>query len=59
LQLDRFGTVAIPYYAVVSPDENIVAEFAGKTDDAGEFLAFLTSGAPAGSKALSAAGVRR
>jgi thiol:disulfide interchange protein DsbD len=48
LQLDRFGTVAIPYYAVIRPDETVVAEFAGRTPDAGEFLAFLTTGEPAG-----------
>ena len=44
LQLDRFGTVAIPYYAVVRPDETVVAEFAGSTPDATAFLAFLTAG---------------
>jgi thiol:disulfide interchange protein DsbD len=59
LQLDRFGTVAIPYYAVVSPDESTVAEFAGKTSDPEAFLAFLTSGAPANAQQLSAADVRR
>ncbi|MEX2299292.1 MAG: cytochrome c biogenesis protein CcdA [Bryobacterales bacterium] len=57
LQLDRFGTVAIPYYAVIRPDETIVAEFAGRTPDAGEFLAFLTTGEPAGGGELSAADV--
>jgi thiol:disulfide interchange protein DsbD len=50
LQLDRFGTVAIPYYAVVQPDETVVAEFAGRTTDAAEFLAFLTSGRPQSAK---------
>jgi thiol:disulfide interchange protein DsbD len=45
LQLNRFGTVAIPYYAVVGPDETVVAEFAGRTTDADAFRAFLTSGA--------------
>jgi thiol:disulfide interchange protein DsbD len=42
LQLDRFGTVAIPYYAILEPDETVVAEFAGKTSDAPAFLKFLT-----------------
>jgi thiol:disulfide interchange protein DsbD len=56
LQLDRFGTVAIPYYAVIRPDETIVAEFAGRTPDAGEFLAFLTTGGSAGGGELSATG---
>ncbi len=55
LQLDRFGTVAIPYYAVIRPDETVVAEFAGSTPDAGAFLAFLTSGQPAHGGQVSAA----
>jgi thiol:disulfide interchange protein DsbD len=46
LQLDRFGTVAIPYYAVLQPDETVVAEFAGKTSDSAAFLKFLTAGSP-------------
>ena len=41
LQLDRFGTVAIPYYAIVRPDETIVAEFPGRTRDVEEFRRFL------------------
>jgi thiol:disulfide interchange protein DsbD len=62
LQLDRFGTVAIPYYAVVRADETVVAEFAGSTPDAAEFLAFLTSGRPqsadrAGTAPSAAAGL--
>ena len=57
LQLDRFGTVAIPYYALVRPDETLVAEFAGSTPDAAAFLAFLTAGRPVGGE-LSAADAR-
>ena len=41
----RFSTVAIPYYAIVDPDEKVVATFPGLTRDAGEFLRFLRSGA--------------
>ena len=44
LQLDRFGTVAIPYYAIVRPDETIVAEFPGRTRDVEEFRRFLNPG---------------
>jgi thiol:disulfide interchange protein len=58
LQLDRFGTVAIPYYAVLRPDETVVAEFAGSTPDATAFLAFLTAGRPQGGGQLSAADSR-
>ena len=42
LQLDRFGTVAIPYYAIVHPDESIAAEFPGRTRDVEEFRRFLS-----------------
>ena len=44
MQLDRFGTVAIPYYAIIRPDESVLAEFAGRTRNTEEFLQFLTSG---------------
>jgi len=41
LQESRFGTVAIPFYAIVSPDEKVIATFAGLTRDASQFLRFL------------------
>ena len=44
LQLNRFGTVAIPYYAIVRPDETIAAEFPGRTRDVEEFRRFLSAG---------------
>jgi len=37
----RFGTVAIPYYAIVDPDERIIAKFPGLTHNVSEFVAFL------------------
>ncbi|MCS6951238.1 MAG: cytochrome c biogenesis protein CcdA [Bryobacterales bacterium] len=39
----RFGTTAIPYYAILDPDERVRATFAGLTRDTEEFLAFLQS----------------
>ena len=45
LQLNRFGSVAIPHYAIVRPDETIAAEFSGRTRDVDEFRGFLRSGA--------------
>ncbi len=45
LQLNRFGSVAIPHYAIVRPDETIAAEFSGRTRDVEEFRGFLRSGA--------------
>jgi thiol:disulfide interchange protein len=41
LQLERYRTVAIPYYAIVSGDGETLAEFPGRTRDTNEFLAFL------------------
>ncbi|MCL5746527.1 MAG: thioredoxin family protein [Acidobacteria bacterium] len=38
---NRFGTVALPFYAIVGGDEQVVATFAGLTRDPAEFLAFL------------------
>jgi thiol:disulfide interchange protein len=37
----KFGTVAIPYYAILSPDGDVIATFPRLTRDAGEFAAFL------------------
>ncbi len=47
LQETRFRTVAIPYYAILSADEEVFATFPGLTRDAQEFLAFLRSGTAA------------
>jgi thiol:disulfide interchange protein DsbD len=44
LELEHFGTVALPLYAIVRPDGRIVKTFPGLTRDADEFLAFLHSG---------------
>ena len=45
LQL-RYGSTAIPFYLILRPDESLVAEFAGRTRDVGEFQKFLESGGP-------------
>lgn len=39
----RFGTVAIPFYAIVDPDEKVIATFPGLTRNAQEFAGFLKS----------------
>ncbi|MCC6859568.1 MAG: thioredoxin family protein [Bryobacterales bacterium] len=44
LQESRFSTVAIPYYAILNPDEKVLASFAGLTRDPQEFLQFLGKG---------------
>ena len=41
LEETKFSTVAIPYYAILSPDERVVASFPGLTRDPAEFLRFL------------------
>jgi thiol:disulfide interchange protein DsbD len=47
VQLAKFKTVAIPYYAIVDADEKVLATFPGSTGDAAEYLAFLNQAAPA------------
>ncbi len=41
MQEQRFGTVALPLYAIVTPNDEIVARFEGLTRDQNEFIAFL------------------
>ena len=57
VELEKFKTVAIPYYAILDPDEKVIATFPGKTSDANEFLAFLktpSGSAPAPTPAVAA-----
>jgi len=41
MQEERFGTVALPLYAIVTPDERIIGRFEGLTRDQNEFAEFL------------------
>jgi len=41
LQEERFGTVALPLYAIVSPEDVIRAKFVGLTRNSEEFVNFL------------------
>jgi thiol:disulfide interchange protein DsbD len=41
LELSKFHTVAIPFYAILDADEKAISTFAGSTSDAREYLAFL------------------
>lgn len=50
LEDSRFHTIAIPYYAILDPDENVIATFPGATRDAGSYLAFLQKGGSGGAK---------
>ena len=49
LQQSRFGTVALPFYAVLSPTDQVLATFPGMTRDGDLFLSFLRSGLAPGS----------
>jgi thiol:disulfide interchange protein DsbD len=41
MQQERFGTMALPYYAILRPDGSPISTFPGLTRNAEEFLAFL------------------
>jgi len=43
LQEQRFATVATPFYAILDPDEKLIASFDRRTTDTAEFLGFLSS----------------
>lgn len=44
MQRDRFGTVALPLYVVLTPQDEPIATFPGLTRDPQEFLRFLDTG---------------
>ena len=41
MQEQRFGTVALPLYALITPSDEVTATFEGLTRDETEFAAFL------------------
>jgi thiol:disulfide interchange protein DsbD len=46
LQEGKFGTAAIPFYAIMDPDQRVISTAAGLTRDAPKYLSFLRSGSP-------------
>ena len=44
MQQEKFGTVALPLYAVVNSDGNALTTFPGLTRDQTEFVSFLRTG---------------
>jgi thiol:disulfide interchange protein DsbD len=44
LQAEKFETVALPLYAIIHPNGDILAKFPGLTRDKQEFIAFLQRG---------------
>ena len=43
-EIDRFGTAALPYYVLLTPEDDVIAEFPGMTRNVNEFLQFLDKG---------------
>ena len=43
VEQSNFNTVAIPFYAILDPTGNVIAQFPGSTPDTAKFLAFLKS----------------
>jgi thiol:disulfide interchange protein len=43
LEDSRFATVSIPFYAIMDPDQHVIATFPQLTRDSQEFLGFLHS----------------
>jgi len=41
MEEDRYKTVSLPFYAIVDPDEHVIATFAGSTRNVQEFADFL------------------
>ena len=53
MQEEKFGTVALPLYAIISPTGRILATFEGLTRNEEEFIAFLQkSGVPSEQQAV-------
>jgi thiol:disulfide interchange protein DsbD len=44
LEESKFKTISTPYYAILDPEENVIATFDKQTRDVGEFRAFLDKG---------------
>lgn len=44
IQVDRFHTVSLPYYAIITPSDSVVARFDGMTREPAQFLGFLNKG---------------
>lgn len=43
-EIDRFGTAALPYYVILTPEDDVLAKFPGMTRNLDEFLGFLDKG---------------
>ena len=43
-EIERFGTAALPYYVILSPNDEIISTFPGMTRNLNEFIDFLDAG---------------
>jgi len=43
-EIDRFGTAALPFYVILSPDDDVITTFPGMTRSLDDFLNFLDKG---------------
>jgi len=43
-EIERFGTAALPFYVIISPNDEIITTFPGMTRDLNNFLDFLDEG---------------
>jgi thiol:disulfide interchange protein len=46
MQQDRYDTIALPYYAAISPEDKDIVQFDGYTNSPAEFVTFLKKGLP-------------
>lgn len=42
MEEERFNTIALPYYVIISPDDKVLGEFPGYTTDIESFKSFLS-----------------
>jgi len=43
-EIERFGTAALPYYVILSPNDEVISTFPGMTRNINDFIDFLDSG---------------
>ena len=44
MEVDRFGTAALPYYVLLTPDNKEISSFSGMDPDVNKFVNFLKKG---------------
>lgn len=44
MEVDRFGTAALPYYVILTPEDQEIARFPGMDPDVNKFINFLKKG---------------